>query len=95
MALPFSRADLIRKFHNRLGGATNSELDCSYYPLKRHPGQEVSGVQTTSGLFRAIASEGTATENREHAFEFNLNCLTRWHRCDEFSETHAEGLGRL
>jgi hypothetical protein len=61
------------------------KLDCSYYPLKRHPGY---GFRSANNIrsFRAIASEGTATENREHAFEFNLNCLTGWHRCDEFSE---------
>ena len=61
------------------------ELDCSYYALKRHPGYGFRGASNIRS-FRAITSESTSTENREHAFQFNLNCLTGWHRCDQFSE---------
>jgi hypothetical protein len=61
------------------------ELDCSYYPLKRHPGYGFSSASNVRS-FRAITSDGTSTENRAHAFQFNLNCLTGLHRCDQFSE---------
>jgi hypothetical protein len=63
----------------------NFKLDRSYDPLKRHPGYGFSGAANIRS-FRVMISEGASAENREHAFEFNLDCLTEWHKCDQFSE---------
>jgi len=58
---------------------------CTYYPLKRHPGY---GFRNFSNVrsFRVLVSDTASTGNRGHAFQFNLNCLTGWHKCEQFSE---------
>lgn len=61
------------------------KLDRSYDPLKRHPGYGFSGAANIRS-FRVMIFEGASVENRKHAFQFNLSCLTGWHRCDQFSE---------
>jgi hypothetical protein len=58
---------------------------CSYYPLKRHPGY---GFRNASNIrsFTALVSDDASQENRDHAFQFNLKCLTRRTKCKDFSE---------
>lgn len=66
------------------------ELDpCMYYPLKRHPGY---GSRNASNVrnFRVLVSDVASKENQERAFQFNLSCLTRWNRCERFSEMMPE-----
>jgi hypothetical protein len=62
------------------------DLDpCAYYPLKRHPGY---GFRNASNVrsFSVLVDDSASAENREHAFQFNLSCLTGWHKCDQFSQ---------
>ena len=58
---------------------------CAYYPLKRHPGYGFRKA-TNVRSFRALVSDAASAGNRDHAFQFNLNCLTGWRKCDQFSE---------
>ena len=58
---------------------------CSYYPLKRHPGYAFRNASNIRS-FKALVSDPASAENRRNAFQFNLDCLTGWHKCDEFSE---------
>ena len=63
-----------------------TQLDlCAYYPLKRHPGY---GFWNASNVrsFKALVSDAASAGNRDHAFQFNLSCLTGWHTCDKLSE---------
>ena len=64
----------------------HSELNsCTYRPLKRHPGYEIHKASNVRAL-RVIVSDQTSQENRKHAFQFNLDCLTSWRRCDQLSD---------
>lgn len=58
---------------------------CAYYPLKRHPGYGFWNA-TNVRSFRVSVSDAASAINHDHAFQFNLNCLTGWHKCDQFSE---------
>ena len=58
---------------------------CNYYALKRHPGygfRHASNVRS----FEALVSDGASAENRNHAFQFTLTCLTSRVACKDFSE---------
>jgi hypothetical protein len=60
------------------------ELDlCTYYPVKRHPGYGFSRASNIRS-FRVLVSDSAPSDNREHAFQFNLSCLTGWHKCNQF-----------
>ena len=58
---------------------------CTYYPLKRHPGYAFGNASNIRS-FSAETSEDTEPKNIEHAFQFNLRCLTTRHTCEKFSE---------
>jgi hypothetical protein len=63
-----------------------SEYDsCIYRPLKRRPGYEIHKASNVCGL-RVIVSDEVSQENRGCAFQFNLDCLTSWRRCDQLSD---------
>jgi hypothetical protein len=53
--------------------------------FKRHPGYGFSGASNVRS-FRVLVSNGASAENLGHAFQYNLKCLTGWHKCDEFSQ---------
>jgi hypothetical protein len=59
--------------------------DCWYYPLKRHPGYE---FRTPANIhqFEIFVSPSASVQNRDHAFQFDLHCLTSWQQCDQFSD---------
>ena len=59
--------------------------DCRYYPRKRHPGYEFRATANVH-LFEILVSPSASVRNREHAFQFELHCLTRLHKCDRFSD---------
>src|ERR1035441_125362 len=58
---------------------------CAYYPLKRHPGYAFGNASNVRS-FRVLVSDPASAENRQNAFQFNLKCLTGWHKCSQFSE---------
>jgi hypothetical protein len=64
----------------------HSEYDsCTYRPLKRHPGYEIHKASNIHSL-RVIVSDDVSEENRMRAFQFNLNCLTLSHSCDQLQD---------
>lgn len=58
---------------------------CTYYPLKRHPGYAFGNASNIRS-FSAETSEDAEPRNIDHAFQFNLTCLTTRRPCDKFSE---------
>jgi len=58
---------------------------CMYFPLKRHPGYAFTNADNIRS-FTVWVSDLASAENRNDAFQFNLKCLTHWHRCNQFSE---------
>ncbi len=58
---------------------------CAYYPLKRHPGYAFFNASNVRS-FHVLVSDLASAENRQNAFQFNLKCLTGWHKCSQFSE---------
>jgi hypothetical protein len=58
---------------------------CAYYPLKRHPGYAFRNASNIRS-FEVLISDPASAANRQNAFQFNLYCLTGWHKCDQFSE---------
>lgn len=59
--------------------------DCWYYPLKRHPGYE---FRTPANVhqFEIFVSPSASVQNRDHAFQFDLHCLTSSRKCGQFSD---------
>jgi len=62
------------------------EIDaCEYYALRRHHGYAFRNASNIRS-FAAEVSDEASQFSREHAFQFDLNCLTSWRRCSQFSQ---------
>jgi hypothetical protein len=60
--------------------------DCVDFRLKRHPGYGFSENDNVPHAFRIHASPAASAQNLEHAYHFDLGCLTNWRWCDRLSD---------
>ena len=64
---------------------TFDPTSCPHYPRDRHSGYCFWNANNIR-FFKAKISSDTSSENREHAFQFNLLCLRSGYKCDHFSD---------